>query len=107
MNRDELLKNLASRGNGDVYLGVVGPVRTGKSTFVKKFMELAIIPHIDNKEEKQRAIDELPISGEGKTITTMEPKFVPNKGVSIKVNELEINVRLVDCVGYVIKGAKG
>lgn len=107
MNRDELLKNLASRGNGDVYLGVVGPVRSGKSTFVKKFMELAIIPHIDNKEEKQRAIDELPISGEGKTITTMEPKFVPNKGVSINVNDLAINVRLVDCVGYVIKGAKG
>ncbi len=107
MNRNELLANLASRGNGDVYLGVVGPVRTGKSTFVKKFMELAIIPHIDNKDEKQRAIDELPISGEGKTITTMEPKFVPNKGVSINVNDLSINVRLVDCVGYVIKGAKG
>ena len=107
MNRDELLKSLASRGNGDVYLGVVGPVRSGKSTFVKKFMELAIIPHIDNKEDKQRAIDELPISGEGKTITTMEPKFVPNKGVSINVNDLSINVRLVDCVGYVIKGAKG
>ena len=107
MNRNELLANLASRGNGDVYLGVVGPVRTGKSTFVKKFMELAIIPNIDNKEEKQRAIDELPISGEGKTITTMEPKFVPNKGISISVNDIAINVRLVDCVGYVIKGAKG
>ena len=107
MNRNELLANLANRGNGDVYLGVVGPVRTGKSTFVKKFMELAIIPNIDNKEEKQRAIDELPLSGEGKTITTMEPKFVPNKGISINVNEIEINVRLVDCVGYVIKDAKG
>lgn len=107
MNRNELLANLANRGNGDVYLGVVGPVRTGKSTFVKKFMELAIIPNIDNKEEKQRAIDELPISGEGKTITTMEPKFVPNKGISINVNDLAINVRLVDCVGYVVKDAKG
>ena len=107
MNRNELLKNLASRGNGDVYLGVVGPVRSGKSTFVKKFMELAIIPHIDNKEEKQRAIDELPLSGEGKTITTMEPKFVPNKGISINISDINVNVRLVDCVGYVIKGAKG
>lgn len=107
MNRNELLANLASRGNGDVYLGVVGPVRTGKSTFVKKFMELAIIPNIDNKEDKQRAIDELPISGEGKTITTMEPKFVPNKGIDISVNDIHINVRLVDCVGYVIKDAKG
>ena len=107
MNRSELLANLASRGNGDVYLGVVGPVRTGKSTFVKKFMELAIIPNIVDKEEKQRAIDELPISGEGKTITTMEPKFVPNKGISINVNDIAINVRLVDCVGYVIKDAKG
>lgn len=107
MNRNELLENLASRGNGDVYFGVVGPVRTGKSTFVKKFMELAIIPNIDNKEDKQRAIDELPISGEGKTITTMEPKFVPNKGIDISVNDIHINVRLVDCVGYVIKDAKG
>lgn len=107
MNRNELLQNLASRGNGDVYFGVVGPVRTGKSTFVKKFMELAIIPNIDNKEDKQRAIDELPISGEGKTITTMEPKFVPNKGIDISVNDIHINVRLVDCVGYVIKDAKG
>ena len=107
MNRSELLESLANRGNGDVYLGVVGPVRTGKSSFVKKFMELAIIPHIENKEEKQRAIDELPISGEGKIITTMEPKFVPNKATSIKVNDININVRLVDCVGYVIKDAKG
>ena len=107
MNRNELLANLASRGNGDVYLGVVGPVRTGKSTFVKRFMELVIIPNIDNEEEKQRAIDELPISGEGKTITTMEPKFVPNKGIAINIEGIAINTRLVDCVGYVIKDAKG
>jgi stage IV sporulation protein A len=107
MNRNELLANLASRGNGDVYLGVVGPVRTGKSTFVKRFMELAIIPNIENESDKQRAIDELPISGEGKTITTMEPKFVPNKGVQINVEGISINARLVDCVGYVVKDAKG
>ena len=107
MNRNELLRDLASRGNGDVYLGVVGPVRTGKSTFVKKFMELAIIPNIENEEDKQRAIDELPISGEGKTITTMETKFVPNKGIDISVGDIHINTRLVDCVGYVIKGSKG
>ena len=107
MNRNELLANLASRGNGDVYLGVVGPVRTGKSTFVKRFMELVIIPNIENEDDKQRAIDELPISGEGKTITTMEPKFVPNKGIAINVEGISINARLVDCVGYVIKDAKG
>jgi stage IV sporulation protein A len=107
MNRNELLANLATRGNGDVYLGVVGPVRTGKSTFVKKFMELAIIPNIDNDEDKKRAIDELPISGEGKMITTMEPKFVPNKGIDISIEDIHINTRIVDCVGYVIKDAKG
>ena len=107
MNRNELLANLANRGNGDVYLGVVGPVRTGKSTFVKKFMEIGVIPNIDNKEDKQRAIDELPIAADGKMITTMEPKFVPNKGININVNDISINVRLVDCVGYVVKDAKG
>ena len=69
-------------------------------------MELVIIPNIENEDEKQRAIDELPISGEGKTITTMEPKFVPNKGIAINVEGISINARLVDCVGYVIKDAK-
>ena len=107
MNRKELLANLASRGNGDVYLGVVGPVRSWKSTFVKRFMEWDIIPNIDNEQDNQRAIDELPISGEGKTITTMEPKFVPNKGVDISIGDIHINTRLVDCVGYVVEGAKG
>lgn len=107
MNRNELLANLAIRGNGDIYLGVVGPVRSGKSTFIKKFMEIAVIPNITNSEEKKRAIDELPISGEGKTITTMEPKFVPNKGVNIDINGISANIRLVDCVGYITKSCKG
>lgn len=108
MNTKELLKNIGTRTNGDLYFGVVGPVRSGKSTFIKKFMELAVIPNITDESDKKRAIDELPQSGVGKTIMTTEPKFVPNNSVTINVGEeLNINVRLVDCVGYVIDEAKG
>ena len=108
MDTKELLKNIGTRTNGDLYFGVVGPVRSGKSTFIKKFMELAVIPNIADEDDKKRAIDELPQSGAGKTIMTTEPKFVPNNSVTINVEqELNINVRLVDCVGYVIKDAKG
>lgn len=108
MNTKELLKSIGSRTNGDLYFGVVGPVRSGKSTFIKKFMEIAVIPNITDEADKKRAIDELPQSGMGKTIMTTEPKFVPNNSVTINVeNDLNINVRLVDCVGYVIEDAKG
>jgi len=108
VNTKELLKNIGTRTNGDLYFGVVGPVRSGKSTFIKKFMEMAIIPNILDEGDKKRAIDELPQSGVGKTIMTTEPKFVPNNSVMINVEEsLSINVRLVDCVGYVIDDAKG
>ena len=108
MSTKELLKSIGTRTNGDLYFGVVGPVRSGKSTFIKKFMEMAIIPNILDEGDKKRATDELPQSGAGKTITTTEPKFVPNNSVSINVEEsLNINVRLVDCVGYVIEDAKG
>ncbi len=108
VNIKELLKNIGGRTNGDIYLGVVGPVRTGKSTFIKRFMELAVINNIQDEYQKARATDELPQSGQGKTIMTTEPKFVPNNAVSVDVGEnLSVQIRLVDCVGYVFKDAKG
>ena len=104
----QMLKDIGTRNNGDVYLGVVGPVRVGKSTFIKKFMEVMVIPNIESEEEKNRAIDELPQSGEGKTIMTVEPKFVPSNAISVKVDEeLYVKIRLVDCVGYIIENANG
>jgi stage IV sporulation protein A len=108
LEKVDIFKDIAERTGGDIYLGVVGAVRTGKSTFIKKFMELVVIPNIDNESDKARAQDELPQSAAGKTIMTTEPKFVPNQAVSIHVDEgLEVNIRLVDCVGYTVPGAKG
>ncbi|MEN6461945.1 MAG: stage IV sporulation protein A [Syntrophomonas sp.] len=108
MEGNNILNNIAERTGGDIYLGVVGPVRTGKSTFIKKFMELMIIPNITDVYDRERATDELPQSGAGKTITTTEPKFVPNEAVEITtMNGLSMKVRLVDCVGYAVEGALG
>lgn len=108
MKKIDIFKDIAERTGGDIYLGVVGAVRTGKSTFIKRFMEQVVIPNISEESDRIRATDELPHSGAGKTITTIEPKFVPNQAVNIHVSEgLDINVRLVDCVGYAIEGAKG
>ncbi|HZH60590.1 MAG TPA: stage IV sporulation protein A, partial [Metabacillus sp.] len=108
MEKVDIFKDIAERTGGDIYLGVVGAVRTGKSTFIKKFMELVVLPNIDNESDKARAQDELPQSAAGKTIMTTEPKFVPNQAVSIHVDEgLDVNIRLVDCVGYTVPGAKG
>ena len=108
MEKLALFKDIAERTNGDVYLGVVGAVRTGKSTFIKRFMEQLVIPNIENEADRMRAIDELPQSAAGRTIMTTEPKFVPNQAVEIFVDDnLSVNVRLVDCVGYAVKGAKG
>ena len=108
MQTIDILKDIGKRCNGDIYLGVVGPVRVGKSSFIKRFMEMAVIPYIEDPDAKIRATDELPQSGEGKMIMTVEPKFVPNKEARIFVEEnLGVNIRLVDCVGYVIDGAKG
>jgi stage IV sporulation protein A len=107
MEKVDILKDIAERTGGDIYLGVVGAVRTGKSTFIKRFMEQVVIPNIA-ESERTRAIDELPHSGAGKTITTIEPKFVPNQAINVLVDEgLNVNIRLVDCVGYAIDGAKG
>jgi len=107
MNKNEIIKSIAERTNGDIYLGVVGAVRTGKSTFIKKFMENIIIPNIDDEFEKKRVIDELPQSAAGKQIMTTEPKFVPSNAVNISIDDFAISVRLIDCVGYVVKNAKG
>ncbi|MBO1624445.1 stage IV sporulation protein A [Bacillus cereus] len=108
MEKVDIFKDIAERTGGDIYLGVVGAVRTGKSTFIKKFMELVVIPNIENDSDRQRAQDELPQSAAGRTIMTTEPKFVPNQAVSIHVDDgLEVNIRLVDCVGYTVPGAKG
>ncbi|CAG5088078.1 Stage IV sporulation protein A [Thermobacillus xylanilyticus] len=108
MEKVDIFKDIAERTGGDVYLGVVGAVRTGKSTFIKRFMETVVLPNITSEADRIRAIDELPQSAAGRTIMTTEPKFVPNQAVQIRVSEgLEVNVRLVDCVGYAVDGAKG
>ncbi|BBI33190.1 stage IV sporulation protein A [Cohnella abietis] len=108
MEKVDIFKDIAERTGGDIYLGVVGAVRTGKSTFIKRFMETVVLPNIANEADRIRAIDELPQSAAGRTIMTTEPKFVPNNAVQLKVAEgLEVNVRLVDCVGYTVDGAKG
>lgn len=108
MDRFDLYEDISNRTNGNIYIGVVGPVRTGKSTFVSKFMEKMVLPNIESSAKKQRATDELPQSADGKTIMTTEPKFVPNEAVSISFKENQnVNVRLIDCVGYLVKGAIG
>ena len=107
MDKFEVIKSLSERCGGDVYLGVVGAVRTGKSTFIKKFMKSLVIPNIEDEFERKRALDELPQSAAGKTIMTTEPKFVPATAANICVDNFSAKIRLVDCVGYVIDSAKG
>ncbi|WP_206830395.1 stage IV sporulation protein A [Alicyclobacillus fructus] len=108
MEKFDVFQDIAERTGGDIYLGVVGPVRTGKSTFIKKFMELIVIPNIQDEADRARAIDELPQSAAGRTIMTTEPKFIPNQAVQVHVAEgLDVNIRIVDCVGYAVEGARG
>lgn len=108
MSEYAIYKDIAERTNGDIYIGVVGPVRTGKSTFIKRFMDLLVIPNIENAYSKERARDELPQSAAGKTIMTTEPKFVPSEAVMISLDDAtQFRVRLIDCVGYLVDGANG
>ena len=108
MENSNLYQDIQSRTDGDIYVGVVGPVRTGKSTFIKRFMDLLVIPNIENEYKKERAKDELPQSAGGRTIMTTEPKFVPNEAVQINLgNNLKFKARLVDCVGYLVNNAIG
>ena len=108
MNYQNLYKDIAERTHGDIYIGVVGPVRTGKSTFIKRFMDLLVIPNIENAYSKERAKDELPQSAAGRTIMTTEPKFVPNEAVAISIDDVaSFKVRMIDCVGYLVPGANG
>ena len=107
LEKKELLESIAKRGNGSIYLGVVGAVRTGKSTFIKRFIENLVVPNITDDYEKKHCLDEIPQSAQGKTIMTTEPKFVPSNGAEIHVDEFTTNIKLVDCVGFVIPGATG
>ena len=97
----DIYTDIATRTDGDIYIGVVGPVRTGKSTFIKQFMEQFVIPNIESDFRRERAVDELPQSAGGKTIMTTEPKFIPEEAVKINLpDNASLNVRLIDCVGY-------
>lgn len=108
MDNYDVYNDIAERTNGEIYIGVVGPVRTGKSTFIKRFMDLLVIPNIEDVHSKERAIDELPQSAAGKTIMTTEPKFIPKEAAELRIAEdKKVNIRLIDCVGYMVDGAQG
>ena len=107
MENENVIASLSKRANGEIYLGVVGAVRTGKSTFIKRFIEGLVVPNITDEYEKKKCLDEVPQSAQGKQIMTTEPKFVPSSGANIKVDEFQTSIKLVDCVGYVIKDATG
>ena len=102
MEKIDIIKSITERTGGDIYLGIVGAVRTGKSTFIKKVIENLVVPNIEDEYERKRALDEIPQSAQGKTIMTTEPKFVPSNAAKIKIEEFESSIRLVDCVGYVV-----
>ena len=107
MDKTQILHSLGKKANGDIYLGVVGAVRTGKSTFIKKCIENLILPYIDDEVEKKRCMDEIPQTASGKTIMTIEPKFVPSNKTIINIDGLETSIKLVDCVGFVTPEALG
>ena len=107
MDKKDIIKNIAKRSGGEIYLGVVGAVRTGKSTFIKRMVETLIVPNIEDEYEKKRTLDEIPQSAAGKTIMTTEPKFVPINNTKIKIDDMTCNIKLIDCVGYMINNAIG
>ena len=108
MEEYQVYQDIKARTKGEIYIGVVGPVRTGKSTFIKRFMNQMVIPNISGENNRQLALDELPQSAAGKTIMTTEPKFIPKDAVHINVGEnIDMKVKMIDCVGYVVKDAEG
>ena len=108
MEERNIYQDIAKRTNGDIYIGVVGPVRTGKSTFIKKFMDTLVIPNIPNQNQKDRAIDELPQSAAGRTIMTTEPKFIPEDAVEVNIDDkASFSARMIDCVGYIVPSSLG
>ncbi len=108
MTSTSIYESIAGRTGGDIYIGVVGPVRTGKSTFIKKFMDEFVLPNIEDEAKKERAVDELPQSSSGRTIMTTEPKFIPEEAAEVKIGDsMNLNVRMIDCVGYVVPSALG
>ena len=103
----DLYRDIADRTGGDIYIGVVGPVRTGKSTFIARFMEQMVLPLQNDAHKRARTVDALPVSGSGRTIMTTQPKFVPDEAAEVSVGDSQARVRLVDCVGYLVKGVLG
>ena len=108
MDTFDLYKDIQCRTNGEIYLGVVGPVRSGKSTFIKRFMDVLVLPKMTDEHAKERTVDELPQSASGKSIMTTEPKFVPKEAAEIQLaKDVSVLVRLIDCVGYMVEGSAG
>ena len=107
MDKNELYRDIARRTNGEIYIGVVGPVRTGKSTFIKRFMDVMVIPSIQDENVRARLTDELPQSAAGRTIMTTQPRFIPNEAATLEIESMRIKIRMADCVGYMVEGAVG
>ena len=108
MDSFQVYKEIKTRTNGEIYIGVVGPVRTGKSTFIKRCMELLVLPNLMEEPVKARTRDELPQSASGTTIMTTEPKFIPKEAAGVRLSEdVEVKIRMIDCVGYMVNGAQG
>ena len=108
MEEKNIYQDIAQRTNGDIYIGVVGPVRSGKSTFIKRFMDSLVIPNMDSSYKKERALDELPQSAAGRTIMTTEPKFIPETAAEVQIGDnASFKVRLIDCVGYIVPSSLG
>ena len=108
MDKSDIYADIAERTGGDIYIGVVGPVRSGKSTFIKRFMDMVVLPNIEDENERMRATDELPQSANGRTIMTTEPKFIPKEAVNVTLGEnTRMKVRMIDCVGFMVEGAEG
>lgn len=107
MTEQGIYRDIAERTDGDIYIGVVGPVRTGKSTFIRKFMEACVLPHITDENDRSRTVDSMPQAASGRTVMTAEPKFIPEESVRICLGDTSMNVKMIDCVGYIVPDALG